>query len=174
MGEGETLALRDTGNLQYDNEFWRFSIAVYGQDEVAKECLQLQQALGIDINLLLFCAWLGSSGIALSKAEIEGASSAVRSWHENVVRPLRGVRQHIKKMERVDFECFRGKVKGMELEAEQIEQAILFAHSKMIQSRNADADDAIAQNVKNYIAMTSSTAPLFAPHLIEAARRLGV
>ena len=163
----------DTGALQYDNEFWRFSLAVYGQGEVAKECLQLQQALGIDINLLLFCAWLGTRGIALSKAEIEAASSTVGSWHENVVRPLRGVRQHIKKLERIDVESFRGKVKGMELEAEQIEQAMLFAHSKKIQIPKTDSRDAITTNVKNYIAMTSSAASLSAPRLIETAHRLG-
>jgi uncharacterized protein (TIGR02444 family) len=164
----------DTRALQYDNEFWRFSLAAYGHDDVAEECLRLQQSLGIDINLLLFCAWLGTRGIALSKAEIEAASSAVTAWHENVVRPLRGARQYIKKLERTDLESYRTKVKGMELDAEQIEQAMLFAHSKTFQSSHADNKlEATAQNIKNYIAMTSSTAPLFAPHLIEAARRLG-
>lgn len=165
---------RDTGPLQYDNEFWRFSLAVYGQHEVANECLQLQQALGIDINLLLFCAWLGARDVSLSKATIEAASSSVAVWHENVVRPLRGVRQKIKLLNRNDFEGFRAKVKGMELEAEQIEQAILFEHSKKIQGSRADCRDAIAQNVKNYITMKSSTARPSAPHLIDAARRLGV
>jgi uncharacterized protein (TIGR02444 family) len=164
---------RDADALQYDNEFWRFSLAVYGQDEVAQECLQLQQALGIDINLLLFCAWLGTRAIALSKAEVESASSIVAAWHDNVVRPLRGVRQHIKLLGRDDFESYRAKIKGMELEAEQIEQAILFAYSKRIESIRADCNHAIAQNVTNYIAMKTSTAPLSAPHLIDAARRIG-
>ena len=62
---------RDTDALQYDNEFWRFSLAVYGQDDVAQECLQLQQVGGIDINLLLFCAWLGTRAIVLSAVEID-------------------------------------------------------------------------------------------------------
>ncbi len=49
----------ETDNLQYDNDFRCFSLAVYEQAEVAQECLQLQQAIGIDVNLLLFCAWVG-------------------------------------------------------------------------------------------------------------------
>ena len=172
---------RDSGTdrLQYDNEFWRFSLAVYGQAEVAQECLALQQALGIDVNLLLFCAWLGARAIALSKTDIEAASRTVAAWQENVVRPLRGVRQQVKTLYRDEFGSFRANVKGIELEAEQIEQAMLFAYSKRIQSPRAGADrpDAIAQNVKEYIAMKSGAAAarppeLSAPHLIDAARRL--
>ena len=48
------------GELQYDNEFWRFSLAIYKPPDVAAECLALQEAVGLDVNLLLFCAWLGT------------------------------------------------------------------------------------------------------------------
>jgi uncharacterized protein (TIGR02444 family) len=168
-----------TDKLDYDNEFWRFSLAVYEQAEVAQECLALQQALGIDVNLLLFCAWVGTRAVALSSKDIEAVSIIVSAWHENVVRPLRGVRQQVKILYQDEFGSFRTSVKGIELEAEQIEQAMLFAYSKRIQSPRASADchDAIAQNVKEYIEMKSGTAAgqppeLSAPRLIDAARRL--
>ena len=82
--------------LQYDNEFWRFSLAVYKPADVAAECLALQEAIGLDVNLLLFCAWLGTRAIVLSRSDIEAASRVVAPWHTSVVRPLRGVRRHIK------------------------------------------------------------------------------
>ena len=41
------------GELQYDNEFWRFSLAVYKPPDVAAECLALQEAVGLDVNLYL-------------------------------------------------------------------------------------------------------------------------
>jgi uncharacterized protein (TIGR02444 family) len=158
-----------TDDLQYDNEFWRFSLTVYGEPGVAKECLVLQEAIGLDVNVLLFCAWLGSRAVVLNRAEIEAVSAAVADWHENVVRPLRGVRQHIKKLQCDNLETFRTKVKGIELEAEQIEQAILFANAKRFQDRNANASDAIARNVNDYIVMKSGK--MSAPDLIGAAAR---
>jgi uncharacterized protein (TIGR02444 family) len=166
-----------TDTLQYDNEFWRFSLAVYGQAEVAQECLKLQQALGVDVNLLLFCAWLGARSMVLSGAEIETASRIVAAWHENVVRPLRGVRQQIKLLDRTDFEIFRAKVKSIELEAEQVEQAILFAYSKRVEKPRADHGDAVAKNVNDYIEIKSGgvsarTSELSAPRLIDAARHI--
>lgn len=47
--------------LQRENEFWQFSLAVYAAPGVEAECLALQEALGIDVNLLLFFVWLGAS-----------------------------------------------------------------------------------------------------------------
>jgi uncharacterized protein (TIGR02444 family) len=170
----------DIGNLLYDNDFWRFSLVVYGRVEVARECLALQKAFEMDVNLLLFCAWLGAQSIALSKTEIEDATRVVAPWHDIVVRPLRGVRRYAKTLDSTEFESFRIMVKDVELEAEQIEQAMLFGYSKRLQnSANADRLDAVTQNVKNYIAIKSgSVAPptleLSAPHLIDAACRLSI
>ena len=162
---------RDSGNdgLQYDNEFWRFSLAVYAEAGVAQECLALQETLGLDVNVLLFCAWCGTRANALSRAEIDAACGAVADWHENVVRPLRGVRQHIKTLHRDDFEKFRTKVKGIELEAEQIEQAILFGYVKRLQNSKTNTADAVASNVNDYFAMKFGK--MSAPHLIAAAAR---
>jgi uncharacterized protein (TIGR02444 family) len=157
------------GLLQYDNEFWRFSLAVYGQAEVEQEMLVLQQAHSIDVNLLLLCAWLGACGITLSREQIEAASGAVAAWHDQVVRPLRGVRQQIKTFKRDAFEKFRTKVKGIELEAEQIEQALLYDISKKISPGVANSPEAIAHNVNEYIAMKAGK--ISARHLIAAASR---
>ena len=161
-------------SLQYDNDFWRFSLAVYGQAEVAEECLSLQQAHAIDVNLLLFCAWLGTQAVTLSAKDIEGASIAVSSWHERVIRPLRGVRQWIKTLNREEFGSFRERVKKIELDAEQIEQSILFAHSTRFQGlADADRSEAIARNVEQYLKTKSParTSEPIAARLIDAARR---
>ena len=165
----------DRSNLQYDNEFWRFSLAVYEPVEVADECLALQDSLGLDVNLLLFCAWLGTRAIILSRSEIESASRIVGPWHDSVVCALRSVRRQIKTRYGGEFENFRTHIKSMELEAEQIEQAMRFAHAQGIQSsRVSNRRDAIAGNVNEYIAMMSRPARSepAAPFLIRAAQRL--
>jgi uncharacterized protein (TIGR02444 family) len=134
----------------------------------------LQQAHGIDINLLLFCAWLGARGAVLSSKDVEDASGAVSAWNESVVRPLRGVRQWMKARYRDEFAIIRERVKGIELEAEQIEQAILFAHSKRIQGSRAgvDSGEAVARNVDQYLTVKSGSSQTSAPRLIDAARRM--
>ena len=165
-----------SGKLQYDNDFWRFSLAVYGQDGVAEQCLALQEAIGVDVNVLLFCAWTGAQSIVLSSADIEGTSSSVGVWQDHVVRLLRNVRQHIKTLEDSEYESLRARVKSLEIEAERIEQAMLFAYWKGIHSSRMGTDcrRAISQNVKKYIDIKSGAQPsgsseLSASHLIDAA-----
>ena len=36
------------GSLELDHAFWQFSLSIYGQADVAEECLALQQAIGIE------------------------------------------------------------------------------------------------------------------------------
>ena len=118
-----------TGSLSKDNAFWRFSLRVYTAPGVAQECLSLQQELEIDINALLFCAWLGTQGISIDERDIEFINGIVGSWHGNVVRRLRAVRMSIKtmsEMEHGDIQALRKKVATIELEAEQVEQALLY------------------------------------------------
>lgn len=61
--------------LELDNAFWRFSLVVYAQPDVAPECIALQEAAGNDVNILLFSAWLGAEREAvLSGADLEDLS----------------------------------------------------------------------------------------------------
>jgi uncharacterized protein (TIGR02444 family) len=158
----------DIGNdaLQYDNDFWRFSITVYDRPGVAEECLALQQAIGVDVNVLLFCSWAGARGIALNRDDIEEIMGYVGAWQDQVVGPLRNIRQTMKSPK---VESFRTRIKAIELEAEQIEQAILFAYSQRFQSGNKSARDAAAENIKRYIEIKSGRTTLTAPLLVEAA-----
>ena len=80
-----------------DSPFWKFSLAVYAAPGVAAECLALQSELNIDVNSLLFCAWLGAAKtILLGDRNLAAIDASVRQWHETVVRPLRAVRQKIR------------------------------------------------------------------------------
>jgi uncharacterized protein (TIGR02444 family) len=156
------------GNPQYQNEFWRFSLAVYGQPGVAEECLGLQDKFGLNINLLLFCAWLGRRGIVLTREDLEGASRSIASWHDHVVRPLRGARRQMK-LHHEDVSALRTQVLRVEIEAEQVEQATLFEYARSIAP--GGAGDAVAHNVNEYLAMVSSAAAdPGAPVLIGTAR----
>lgn len=107
------------------NELWRFSLRVYRGPGVADECLAVQERYGVDVNLMLFCAWLAAGrGIALTQDDLAACRAAVHDWHERTVKPLRAARQTMKGVAGV--EPLRTQVKGLELEAERTEQQMLF------------------------------------------------
>lgn len=110
--------------------FWDFSLAVYGRPGVAPACLALQDRHGLDVNLLLYCGWCGGRGRRLDAGNIAALDDRVAAWRREVVLPLRGVRRWLKTQEAApdaDAQPLRDKVKRLELEAERIEQEMLFA-----------------------------------------------
>jgi len=146
--------------LQIDHEFWRFSLAVYGAPGVEPECLALQEGLAIDVNVLLFCAWLGASRrTALTADDVESIGRVVQPWHMQAVRPLRAVRQQLKTFSGDDLQAFRSRLKVLELEAEQLEQAMLFAHAQRAWPRVLDGDphEITPANVRIYLQSQRNT-----------------
>ena len=80
-----------------EHPFWDFSLGVYMSEGVGPACLELQDAHELDVNVLLFCMWLGASGRGtLDAAEMTTALEAVEAWHHDVVRGLRAVRVRMK------------------------------------------------------------------------------
>jgi uncharacterized protein (TIGR02444 family) len=112
--------------------FWNFSIAVYGAAVVQDECLTLQDQFGIDVNLVLLCAFAGAvHGVALAPDDIVSARAIVEPWHKDVVSSLRAARRHLKAIGTPGADTakaaadLRTQVTAAELESERIEQMIL-------------------------------------------------
>lgn len=154
--------------LQCDNPFWKFSLDVYAAPGVAAECLALQRELDVDVNMLLFCAWLGASRkVMLSAEQLEMFEDIVRPWHEDVVKPLRRVRDTIKS--RADFVdedigALRKKVLAAELDAERIEQALLY-QAALESLPEAAAHAAIRANVLLFLQLKARAANRLEPAL---------
>jgi uncharacterized protein (TIGR02444 family) len=113
-----------------DNPFWRFSLNVYAAPGVEAECLALQATHDVDVNLLLFCAWAGAQERwQLATADIDRLGEAVQAWQEAVVKPLRSARRALKTLrpQNPAAHDLRSRIAADELEAERIEQAMLFA-----------------------------------------------
>jgi uncharacterized protein (TIGR02444 family) len=135
------MAASETDNL--DNPFWQFSLAVYAAPGVADECLALQERYAADVNVLLFGSWLAAArGAALKPQDVESIRAHVSAWHESAVKPLRGVRRWLKDQPGAATSALRGRIKAAELEAEQIEQAMLFAYAQVRWPAAADAGEA--------------------------------
>jgi uncharacterized protein (TIGR02444 family) len=97
--------------------FWRWSLASYPKVEQA--LLVLQDRYGADVNLLLYCAWLGK----LTPESLDSAEAALRPWREEAVEPLRQLRRGLKN--RPEAAAVRDLVKAAELEAERVAQRLL-------------------------------------------------
>ena len=107
--------------------------------------------------MLLFCAWLGAAHSSVLSAEQIGFfEDIVRPWREEVVKPLRGVRDTLKS--RADFAeadvgALRNQVLSVELAAERIEQALLYQAvlRNMPEAAAPSADAAMRANILTYL-----------------------
>jgi uncharacterized protein (TIGR02444 family) len=191
--------------LEMDSPLWRFSLAVYRGPGVAEECLAVQERHGVDVNLLMLCGYVGAIEAAvLSANDIADALEATGAWHASVVRALRQVRRTMKpwgagehdpekwvpvfgkdhapiKASARVVEALRVKVKGAELEAEQIEQAMMWAwlRAQAPQLRQHEPHQALAANVFALLVRCGATGaqadPLQAlPHFCAAALQAGM
>lgn len=132
--------------------FWQFSGTVYGRAGVAEACLDLQDRHGLDVNLLLFCAWAGTRGRRLDGGDLGLLRAAVWSWQDNVVAPLRAARRWLKQQVAVPDdlgETFREEVKGLELQAEMLEQLVLYQELEVPEGGSDAA--AVAANLRLYL-----------------------
>lgn len=115
-----------------DETFWDFSLRIYGSGGVPAACLALQDHYGADVNLLLYCCWLGAGGRELCPSGLARALAFAMPWSEHVVRPLRRVRSWMKTddggrgaISSAEHAALREAVKSVELEAERLEQQAL-------------------------------------------------
>jgi uncharacterized protein (TIGR02444 family) len=140
-----------------DNPFWDFSLAVYGRPGVSEACLGLQDRHGLDVNLLLVCCWAGAQGRGLDPAGIARLAASVADWHRSVVQLLRGVRRWLKTQTTAPADqagALRITIKAKELEAERIEQQLLYeAFGGLAAGPTAKGgEDALAaQNLRLYL-----------------------
>jgi len=102
---------------------WDWALAAYHADGVAEACLDLQDAHGHNIPLLLWAAWMAATGRSLDPETIEAGCDTARAWDAAAVTPLRAIRRMLKKpLPDIDHsarEALRDQVKAIELAAER-------------------------------------------------------
>ncbi len=123
MGEAEASRAFDL-----DSPFWRFALRVYAEPGVSPLCLALQDENGVDVNLLLFACWCGSTGRSLTMQHVETAAAATVAWTEGVVRHLRAARRAWKLFGPDEPQAWAGRetLKLVELLSERIVCATLY------------------------------------------------
>jgi len=126
--------MTDTPTQTETTPFWRFSLQFYRQSGVSDACIALQDDCGVDVNLLLFLFWLAADRQQLSADDVEKLDDKVRDWRNLTIIPIRDARRKLKGaptlVDPAKQEAFRTKVKGIELDAERLQQEALYAFTQ--------------------------------------------
>ncbi|WP_160349121.1 TIGR02444 family protein [Bordetella sp. 02P26C-1] len=133
------------------------AIALYGCEGVSEACLTLQERVQLDVNVLLFAAWMGVRlARSMRPQDIEEAAIQIRQWHREIVLPLRAVRRRLKTgpapAPNDHTDALRAKVQSVEIAAELVELAQLgqLAHC-LGHNASADASETAATNLLHVV-----------------------
>jgi uncharacterized protein (TIGR02444 family) len=114
-----------------ENPFWNFATKFYSREAVASSCLTLQNEFGADVNILIYCCWIAAEGAEeIGSEELKEIITMIKPWQSNVVKVLRDIRHSMRQNEIADLGVLsvelRKEIKKCELEAEKIEQSIIY------------------------------------------------
>lgn len=109
------------------SEFWRYSLRLYGHENVKDACLNLQSRYDININILLFICYLAQTGRGqISKHELQTIIDELQPWHQGITQGLRNLRQLLKHIKDKDWaNDLRKEILEDELTSEQLEQLLI-------------------------------------------------
>mgnify|MGYP001826267571 CR=1 FL=1 len=142
-----------------ENPFWDYSLATYEHRGVAELCLQLQDEWGMDVNLVLYAAWLATLQQSLSAAHLDQLSGIVAPWRDGVLRPLREARRAAAGVP--DMTHFYDQLKSVELRAEQHQQLLMY-QAYLDARPPVEATPSLRQNLNLLAAGDEGCAPLLA------------
>ncbi len=106
------------------NPLWQYSLTAYRRSGVEELCLAAQDEQGVDINLLLYAAWLAGNGAALTPRHLAEQAIACDAWREQVVLPLRALRRSWDDLPTARL--LREQLLELELAAERQQQDLLY------------------------------------------------
>jgi uncharacterized protein (TIGR02444 family) len=175
---GPSSAPAQTNPPELDNELWRFVYSFYAVKGVSPACIVLQDKLGVDVDILLFAIFAQvRRGILLDRSDLCIVDNLVRDWRSEIIQILRRARTRLKAgpapAPSSVTEELRNRIKAAELEAEQIELAVLADWLDRLPPRSAAVVD--SKTVPLMVARHFSALPddeAFAPEVDDAIRSL--
>lgn len=133
--------------------FWDWSLERYDEPGVAAEALRLQDKHGLNVNICLWCIWLAEEGRDVSSL-IGKAIQAIAPWSKGITETIRDARLQAKEHPRA--ETLYKSILACELDAEQVEQDILFELAADVPATD-EAAESIARRALAAYARTTGT-----------------
>lgn len=113
-----------SGRAGMSNPLWDYSVAVYSREGISAICLELQDRYGLDVNVLLYGAWLATLNRRLTKAHLVALNAGVNEWRNTVVQPLRDLRRQLHHYPAAA--AIREDLKALELRSERQQQNLMY------------------------------------------------
>lgn len=107
---------------------WLYASRIYAYPGVEGACLALQDQHGLNVNILLWAAWLGQSGVLLPGTRLAQARAQIGDWDRRIValrQARRGLREPVENVPEVWRKRVRKLALEAELAAEQVALALL-------------------------------------------------
>ena len=146
-------------------DLWSFSLRLYGSAGVKEACLSLQSSAGLDVCVLLSACWSAKvHSKAWTQSDVKMILAQSEAWRENVVLPLRNIRDYLKVSEATSElspinRGLRKSVLDLELSAERQQlkmiEPMLRDQGNLSGLDNSQKSDVAGQNLKYYLGAIS-------------------
>ncbi|MCW9047989.1 MAG: TIGR02444 family protein [Gammaproteobacteria bacterium] len=77
------------------SELWNYSTQIWTLPEVEAICLILQDNYDANVNILLYCCWIGDKNLSLNDDDLQTIIDTVQPW-QTIIKPLRDSRKMMK------------------------------------------------------------------------------
>lgn len=107
---------------------WQFSLAFY--PEVKSVCLQWQDELGANVNLLLMLCYLERQQLSIGRQQLQQLHAELEGFSARFTRPLRQLRRSVSEsgLDAAMQQQLKQTLLASELELERLEQQLLLQH----------------------------------------------
>ncbi len=140
--------------MQPATSLWQFANQIYAAPGVKETCLQVQEAQGVDVCVLLYLLWRARASREISAEELQNVLSATAEWHGRVVQTLRIARRALKGppalVDPQEAETLRTAVKAVELKAERLQLEGYEAKFAQLGTQQPDVIRAARTNMQRY------------------------
>ena len=151
--------MTDLSSIQLDNPFWQFSLKQWQNKNLQQQLLSLQNDQGYRVNILLISMWLSFEYKDI-RPHLNDLLATSCEWHERIVTPIRQARQAIPTPPPEQSLSLKSQLQACELQAEQIEQALLYRASKNIPTVKSSKLDSLDYLILNLSASDLSKSDL--------------
>lgn len=132
---------------------WAWACDAYARPGVKQACLTLQDEAGLDVDVMLWIAWLASAGRRPADGALADALAISAEHQDRAVKPLRAAR-------RASDGAQKAKILEAELAAERAELDALAALADAPAPEGARLADTLARYARAAGAQTADTGPL--------------
>ncbi len=139
------------------SEFWTYSSQIWTLPEVENICLELQSSCDANVNMLLYCCWIGDKKLNLNDDDLQLLLDTIQPW-QSIIKPLRDSRrmmqQHLIAMPANMVDQTVTNMSEMEVNAEHMTQLAL---EKTLNLKNLNASDDLSDiesslsNINRYL-----------------------